>query len=159
VKKFIKYSLIGLTLIIVLAVAFVFFVVFTSSPGGSFFGAPPDLPAAEAQQNSPDNASAFENVAVVAEQAPLPVNVPLSDPDNRERPSGTMTICSDPRPKICTQDYRPVCGERRNDEIQCVTTPCPKTEWKTYSNGCTACADPLVTGYHPGSCEAPLATH
>ena len=51
-----------------------------------------------------------------------------------------MTACTEPRPQMCTMDYRPVCavlesGERRE-----------------YSNGCSACSDPAVTGYVEGAC-------
>lgn len=37
--------------------------------------------------------------------------------------------------KICTTQYDPVCG-RRDTGIRCVTTPCPSSELKTYSNSC-----------------------
>jgi hypothetical protein len=60
--------------------------------------------------------------------------------------------CADPRSPICTQDYLPVCG-LRDTGIRCVTTPCDSTEWKTYSNACTACSDPGVERYRPGACE------
>jgi len=60
--------------------------------------------------------------------------------------------CVEPRPEICTQDYRPVCG-LRDTGIRCVTTPCDSTEWKTYSNTCTACSDPDVLRYRPGACD------
>lgn len=62
------------------------------------------------------------------------------------------TQCSDPRPEICTQEYNPVCAIKKVD-AQCVTTPCEPTEHKTYSTGCTACADSSVTMYKPGACE------
>ncbi|MDH3401689.1 MAG: SgcJ/EcaC family oxidoreductase, partial [Chromatiales bacterium] len=61
-------------------------------------------------------------------------------------------VCQDPRPQMCTMDYRPVCG-LRDTGIRCVTTPCPSTEWKTYSNGCTACSDAQVFGYVIGECS------
>ncbi len=60
--------------------------------------------------------------------------------------------CADPRSPICTQDYLPVCG-LRDTGIRCVTTPCDSTEWKTYSNACTACSDTSVERYRPGACE------
>lgn len=60
--------------------------------------------------------------------------------------------CADPRSPICTQDYLPVCG-LRDTGIRCVTTPCDSTEWKTYSNACTACSDPDVERYRPGACD------
>ncbi len=60
-------------------------------------------------------------------------------------------VCQDPRPQMCTMDYTPVCG-LRDTGVRCVTTPCPSTEWKTYSNGCTACSDAQVFGYVSGEC-------
>ena len=50
-------------------------------------------------------------------------------------------VCKEPRPQICTQDYRPVCALLQDDSS------------KTYSNGCNACSDPEVTGYREGACE------
>lgn len=60
--------------------------------------------------------------------------------------------CTDPRPQICTREYRPVCG-LRDTGIRCITTPCPSTERKTYSNACSACSDPDVLEYTPGECD------
>ncbi len=51
------------------------------------------------------------------------------------------TVCTDPRPQICTMDYRPVCGEDSNGTR------------KTYANGCTACSNPAVTSYTDGPCK------
>ncbi len=65
-----------------------------------------------------------------------------------------VVVCSEPRPRICTYDYKPVCASR-DTGIRCVTTPCPSTENITYSNGCAACSDKRVISYQPGSCEAP----
>ncbi|MEN8136718.1 MAG: hypothetical protein ABFS18_14475 [Thermodesulfobacteriota bacterium] len=59
--------------------------------------------------------------------------------------------CLEPRPQICTHDYNPVCATR-DTGIRCVTTPCPTTENKTYSNGCSACSDKNVISYRPGRC-------
>ena len=64
-----------------------------------------------------------------------------------------LVVCSEPRPQICTHDYKPVCASR-DTGIRCVTTPCPTTENITYSNGCAACSDKRVISYQPGSCEA-----
>lgn len=60
-------------------------------------------------------------------------------------------VCGEPRPEICTQDYRPVCAQRDNG-VRCVTTPCDSTDSKTFSNGCTACSDRLVFTYVDGAC-------
>jgi len=62
------------------------------------------------------------------------------------------TECQDPRSEMCTQEYRPVCA-LRDTGVRCITTPCPSTEWKTYSNACTACSDSDVIGYKPGECH------
>ena len=61
------------------------------------------------------------------------------------------TACEEPRPAVCTREYRPVCG-LRDAGIRCVTAPCDSTEWRTYGNACDACADPAVYGYTPGEC-------
>jgi hypothetical protein len=63
-----------------------------------------------------------------------------------------LTVCTDPRPEMCTREYMPVCGSR-DTGIRCVTTPCPSAEWKTYGNACDACSDPKVIGHRPGACE------
>jgi hypothetical protein len=52
-----------------------------------------------------------------------------------------MAACTEPRPQICSQDYRPVCAVLQDGSF------------KTYSNGCSACSDPAVTGYREGACE------
>ncbi len=49
--------------------------------------------------------------------------------------------CTEPRPQVCTQDYRPVCAELQDGSF------------KTFSNGCSACSDPAVAGYRNGACE------
>jgi len=49
--------------------------------------------------------------------------------------------CTDPRPQVCTQDYRPVCARLQDGRS------------KTYSNGCSACSDPAVSSYRQGPCE------
>ena len=52
-----------------------------------------------------------------------------------------MVACKQPRPQVCTQDYRPVCALLQDGGF------------KTYSNGCNACSDPAVSGYREGACE------
>jgi hypothetical protein len=52
-----------------------------------------------------------------------------------------MIACTDPRPQVCTQDYRPVCAVLQDGSFQ------------TFSNGCSACSDPTVTGYREGACK------
>jgi hypothetical protein len=48
--------------------------------------------------------------------------------------------CADPRPQMCTLDYRPACGVRRDGSQ------------KTYGNACSACADPDVMSQGAGAC-------
>ena len=61
------------------------------------------------------------------------------------------TPCTDPRPQMCVQIYRPVCAERDNG-VRCVTTPCDSTDPREYPNSCEACRDPLVYSWVPGPC-------
>ncbi|MDP1748106.1 MAG: hypothetical protein Q8L22_01510 [Reyranella sp.] len=49
-------------------------------------------------------------------------------------------LCADPRPQMCTRDYRPACGVRRDGSR------------KTYGNACSACADPDVVTQGAGAC-------
>ena len=53
-----------------------------------------------------------------------------------------MTACDEPRPQVCTHDYRPVCGYVPGED-----------RWKTYGNSCTACSDPAVAGWQAGPCK------
>ncbi len=48
--------------------------------------------------------------------------------------------CADPRPQMCTRDYRPACGLRRDGSR------------KTYGNACTACSDAQVVTQAAGAC-------
>ncbi len=50
------------------------------------------------------------------------------------------TVCEDPRPQVCTMDYRPVCGTLKDDST------------KTYPNGCGACADVEVVSWVENAC-------
>lgn len=50
------------------------------------------------------------------------------------------TMCEDPRPQVCTMDYRPVCGTHQDGSV------------KTYANGCGACSNPEVTFWIEGAC-------
>src|SRR5210317_1480395 len=52
-----------------------------------------------------------------------------------------MVACTEPRPQVCSQDYRPVCAVTQNGSF------------KTYANGCSACSDPEVNSYRDGACE------
>ncbi len=54
---------------------------------------------------------------------------------------GPQTACIEPRPQICTMDYTPVCAALVSGED------------KTYSNGCSACADVNVVSHRLAACE------
>ena len=49
--------------------------------------------------------------------------------------------CTEPRPEICTRDYRPVCANLK-DGTQ-----------KTFANGCGACADANADSWIEGECS------
>jgi len=51
-----------------------------------------------------------------------------------------LTLCGDPRPQMCTRDYRPVCGVSRDGSR------------KTYGNACGACSHQDVVGHYSGEC-------
>jgi hypothetical protein len=57
------------------------------------------------------------------------------------RKSEGLVPCEDPRPEVCTREYRPVCAEVADGSL------------RTYPNGCDACADKAVRAYRPGACE------
>ena len=48
--------------------------------------------------------------------------------------------CADPRPQMCTRDYRPACGLHRDGNPQ------------TYGNACSACSNPHVLTQSAGAC-------
>lgn len=72
----------------------------------------------------------------------------LSDGNNEVTLSKQDTRCKDPRPEICTREYRPVCALVENDQGE----QNGKLSRKTYATWCTACADPRVQGYSQGEC-------
>jgi len=49
-------------------------------------------------------------------------------------------VCADPRPEMCTREYRATCGVRRDGTR------------RNYGNACTACSDPDVVSQGPGPC-------
>jgi hypothetical protein len=55
-------------------------------------------------------------------------------------PAVGATMCEEPRSQACTRDYRPVCASLEDGSE------------KTYSNGCTACADAKVIVWVEGPC-------
>jgi hypothetical protein len=66
-----------------------------------------------------------------AEQAP---------PREPPAPPGQVA-CTEPRPQVCTREYRPVCATRRDGTR------------RTYGNACSACADAGVLTHIPGPCS------
>ena len=52
-----------------------------------------------------------------------------------------LILCPEKRPQMCTREYRPVCAQHKDGSF------------KTYSSGCTACANPNVIGYRNDACE------
>ena len=61
------------------------------------------------------------------------------DPE-QDIPQG-LSPCHDPRPEMCTMDYKPVCGQLENGQF------------RTYANACSACADAKVVGSRKGECK------
>ncbi|MFV2059515.1 MAG: hypothetical protein ACC653_02455 [Gammaproteobacteria bacterium] len=53
----------------------------------------------------------------------------------------TITTCSEPRPQICTNEYKPVCATLDDGKQE------------TYATGCTACADTFVVSYQKDVCK------
>ena len=51
-----------------------------------------------------------------------------------------VTVCEDPRPQVCTMDYRPVCATVGDGRLA------------TFANGCGACADIKVGSWVDGVC-------
>ena len=52
-----------------------------------------------------------------------------------------LTACPETRPEVCTQEYDPVCAQRKDGSH------------KTYPNGCSSCSDAEVVGYKAGACK------
>ncbi len=69
------------------------------------------------------------------------VSVPIPEATLETDNTESLTFCQEPRPQVCTMDYRPVCAELKEGGS------------KTYSNGCGSCTDPKVVGYRDGACE------
>ena len=55
--------------------------------------------------------------------------------------SSKTKLCEEPRPKICTMRYEPVCAVMATGRIT------------TYPSACNACADIAVSGWRPDPCE------
>ena len=54
----------------------------------------------------------------------------------------TLTLCLDPRPEVCTMDFRPVCGLRADNSVI-----------RTFSNACMACSELETMAYIDGECD------
>ena len=57
-----------------------------------------------------------------------------------EATGSATNLCEEPRPQVCTMDYRPVCGTLGDASV------------KTYANGCGACGDANVVSWIEGEC-------
>ena len=79
-------------------------------------------------------------IAILA-AAVLTLTACTSSPSLRINP-GTegLSFCPEPRPEVCTMEYRVVCARLQNGTF------------KEYSNACSSCSDPNVVGYRDGSC-------
>ena len=66
---------------------------------------------------------------------------PMADATLEKDNTESLTFCLEPRPQVCTMDYRPVCAELKEGGS------------KTYSNGCGSCTDTNVVAYRQGACE------
>ena len=58
-----------------------------------------------------------------------------------EAESAASVQCSEPRPMVCTMEYRPVCATLVSGDTA------------TYPSGCNACADIVVKSWTEGPCE------
>ena len=65
----------------------------------------------------------------------------IPDTEKVKSTESKITVCTEPRPQICTLQYQPVCATKKDG-----------TE-KTYATGCTACSDKQVVNYREGICE------
>ncbi len=91
----------------------------------------------------------FITFGLIACQETSTTQVPPTNGNTNSSAVDERVKCEDPRPEVCTREFRPVCAKKDNG-IRCVTTPCPSIDDVTYSNACTACSDPKVIAYIPG---------
>jgi len=89
--------------------------------------------------------AACSQAPVASEPAPPP-----ADPPKQEK---KVTMCTNPRPEVCTMIYAPVCATR-DTGVRCIKAPCPSEEQATRRSGCNACSDDKVISYVDGECPA-----
>lgn len=65
---------------------------------------------------------------------------PEDRPIDNEPGATDVILCEEPRPQVCTREYRPVCASMIDGSN------------RTYATGCTSCADESVVSYRSGSC-------
>ena len=93
--------------------------------------------------NSIAYASQFAAAALLAVVVLIPAGcagVQIEGTTSGAADSRDMVICPEPRPEVCTQEFRIVCAQMQDGTF------------KEYSNGCTSCTDPDVVGYRDGNC-------
>jgi len=78
-------------------------------------------------------------LAVLFAAAAAPACAQQTPPAQPPAPPGQV-MCTEPRPQVCTKDFRPVCATRRDSTR------------RTYGNGCDACVDANVVSHVPGPC-------
>jgi hypothetical protein len=87
-------------------------------------------------------------------QAPVASEpVPPPPADTASQAKNEPVMCAEPRTKMCTTIYQPVCATR-DTGVRCIKAPCPSEEKVTRSSACNACSDPKVISYVPGECPA-----
>ena len=91
----------------------------------------------------------YRTVALVV--AALSGACAAADAPQPSAPQPAYVACTNPRPEVCTRDYRPVCAQVDTGK-RCVTVPCESSVNETRGNACSACGDPKVIGYRAGAC-------
>lgn len=81
------------------------------------------------------------SVTVIVTTILVPVYAAGDEDKPIDKTELAVTQCQQPRPEMCTLDYRPVCAQRQDGSE------------KTYSNACTACSDMAVIAHRNGACE------
>ena len=75
----------------------------------------------------------------------LPIMLACQPTTTKEHAAAeSWQICSDPRPRVCTMIYQPVCAERVSGERETLSSPC------------NACADISVFRWRTPACDSQL---